>query len=83
MKKTIIIIAVLALLLVAAAVVVKLRSDEDKNSSVDVAPSAENKENAPESIGGQKDEHGCLIPAGYSWCEQKKKCLRTWEESCP
>jgi putative hemolysin len=35
-----------------------------------------------EQIGGQKDEHGCLIPAGYSWCEEKQKCLRVWEESC-
>ncbi len=33
-------------------------------------------------IGGQKDEHGCLIPAGYSWCEAKQKCLRVWEEPC-
>jgi len=33
-------------------------------------------------IGGQKDEHGCLIPAGYSWCETKQKCLRSWEEPC-
>ena len=33
-------------------------------------------------IGGDKDEHGCLISAGYSWCEEKKKCLRTWEEEC-
>jgi hypothetical protein len=33
-------------------------------------------------IGGQKDEHGCLIGAGYSWCEEKQKCLRDWEEEC-
>ena len=33
-------------------------------------------------IGGDKDEGGCLIAAGYSWCEIKEKCLRTWEESC-
>lgn len=33
-------------------------------------------------IGGQKDEYGCLIPAGYSWCAAKHKCLRTWEEDC-
>lgn len=33
-------------------------------------------------IGGQKDEHGCLIAAGYSWCEAKQECLRTWEEPC-
>jgi hypothetical protein len=33
-------------------------------------------------IGGQKDAHGCLIGAGYSWCEAKTKCLRVWEEKC-
>jgi len=36
----------------------------------------------PKLIGGDKDEHGCLIGAGYSWCVEKNKCLRTWEESC-
>jgi putative hemolysin len=33
-------------------------------------------------IGGQKDEQGCLVAAGYSWCEEKQKCLRAWEEDC-
>jgi hypothetical protein len=33
-------------------------------------------------IGGDKDPHGCLIGAGYSWCEAKQKCLRVWEEGC-
>jgi hypothetical protein len=33
-------------------------------------------------IGGQKDSGGCLIGAGYSWCEAKQKCLRPWEEKC-
>lgn len=33
-------------------------------------------------IGGKRDEHGCLGPAGYSWCELKHKCLRVWEEPC-
>lgn len=37
---------------------------------------------SPQIIGGDKDEHGCLIAAGYSWCEEKQKCLRAWEESC-
>jgi len=36
----------------------------------------------PELIGGQTDEHGCLIAAGYSWCEDSQKCLRAWEEYC-
>lgn len=32
-------------------------------------------------IGGDKDEHGCLIAAGYSWNETKQKCVREWEET--
>lgn len=32
--------------------------------------------------GGDVDEHGCIPSAGYSWCEEKQKCLRTWEEPC-
>jgi len=33
-------------------------------------------------VGGDKDIHGCLGSAGYSWCEVKNKCLRVWEEKC-
>jgi len=42
---------------------------------------ATNNENQP-LIGGQTDEGGCLIAAGYSWCPPKQKCLRIWEEKC-
>ena len=34
-------------------------------------------------IGGETDEHGCMLMAGYAWCESKQKCLRDWEEECP
>ena len=33
-------------------------------------------------VGNDKDAHGCIGSAGYSWCEIKNKCLRTWEEKC-
>ncbi len=33
-------------------------------------------------LGGDKDEHGCIGSAGYSWCAAKNKCLRVWEEKC-
>ena len=33
-------------------------------------------------VGGDKDIHGCIGSAGYSWCEVKQKCLRVWEEGC-
>lgn len=34
------------------------------------------------AVGGDKDAHGCIGSAGYTWCDEKKKCLRQWEESC-
>lgn len=30
-------------------------------------------------IGGQRDEYGCLGPAGYTWDEEAGACLREWE----
>eukprot|EP00929_Paragymnodinium_shiwhaense_P117207 TRINITY_DN87515_c0_g1_i1.p1 TRINITY_DN87515_c0_g1~~TRINITY_DN87515_c0_g1_i1.p1 ORF type:complete len:115 (-),score=46.03 TRINITY_DN87515_c0_g1_i1:101-445(-) len=35
------------------------------------------------ATGGLRDEHGCMGSAGYTYCETKSKCLRTWEEDCP
>ncbi len=33
-------------------------------------------------VGGDKDAHGCIGSAGYTWCQLKSKCLRQWEEPC-
>ncbi|MDD5623195.1 MAG: hypothetical protein PHI23_00605 [Candidatus Peribacteraceae bacterium] len=33
-------------------------------------------------VGGDRDEHGCIGSAGYTWCAPKEKCLRVWEEEC-
>lgn len=41
-----------------------------------------NQSQQPHLIGGDKDAGGCLIGAGYSWCQIKNKCLRVWEEKC-
>lgn len=30
-------------------------------------------------LGGEHDAHGCIGPAGYSWCEKTKQCERPWE----
>ncbi|MGI5841070.1 MAG: hypothetical protein ACOX6N_02575 [Patescibacteria group bacterium] len=35
-----------------------------------------------ELVGADRDEHGCIGSAGYTWCEAKQKCLRIWEEEC-
>ncbi len=34
-------------------------------------------------IGGDVDEHDCLVGAGYSWCPSNNQCQRMWEEYCP
>ncbi|MBP8016967.1 hypothetical protein KAZ01_03070, partial [Candidatus Gracilibacteria bacterium] len=33
-------------------------------------------------VGGDKDNHGCIGSAGYTWCGSKNKCIRSWEEKC-
>ncbi len=33
-------------------------------------------------VGGDKDEHGCIGSAGYTWCELRNECLREWETPC-
>ena len=33
----------------------------------------------PGAIGGQRDAHGCLAPAGYRWCARTNRCERSWE----
>lgn len=38
-------------------------------------------ENVP-MVGADRDEHGCIGSAGYSWCAAKQKCTRSWEEEC-
>lgn len=36
------------------------------------------KNNENKLIGGQKDSHGCLAPAGYSWNSTENVCVREW-----
>jgi len=35
--------------------------------------------NEDQIIGGDKDEHGCLIAGGYSWNQTEEKCVKEWE----
>ncbi|MBB1140935.1 hypothetical protein [Myroides sp. WP-1] len=36
-------------------------------------------DNAP-MIGGEKNDHGCLVAAGETWSELRQKCLKIFEE---
>lgn len=52
-------------------------------SNINISDLNEEDDSLEESkVGGKKDDHGCLLSAGYSWCEPKQKCLRIWEEEC-
>jgi hypothetical protein len=33
----------------------------------------------PRMTGDDRDEHGCIGSAGYSWCAREGACVRPWE----
>ena len=33
-------------------------------------------------VGGENDAHGCLIGAGYTWCDSHESCIRSWVTPC-
>ena len=77
-----IIIAVVALLALGGGFVY-YKSNNVK--TIPVSPILDVVSNLPTStniVGGDKDVHGCIGSAGYSWCAVKNKCLRVWEEKC-
>lgn len=49
------------------------------NSSVKKAETTEETEKTA-MVGNDKDEHGCIASAGYTWCEVQKDCIRLWEK---
>lgn len=32
----------------------------------------------PPMVGGDRDAHGCIPSAGYSWCAKEKACVQPW-----
>jgi len=66
MKTLYILIIILILLFGAIAGVVYLNNNSNKDEPL---------------IGGDKDEHGCMLMAGYTWNETKQECVREWEET--
>jgi len=48
-----------------------------------VVGSVDHEERKQPMPGSDRDAHGCIGSAGYTWCESAQKCLRMWEEPCP
>lgn len=49
-----------------------------RSSSSSLSPSSP----SVRCVGCDRDAHGCIGSAGYTWCAVKNRCLRTWEEAC-
>jgi hypothetical protein len=75
------IIAVIALLGVGGGAYVyvnKKSADKLENSLKEIAKNQV--ATTTNIVGNDRDEHGCIGSAGYSWCEAKNKCARVWED---
>lgn len=68
MKKIIILASILFIVVAIVCLTVEIVSDKNLNDN--------------DVIGGQTDEHKCLIGAGFSWCPSTAKCQKMWEEYC-
>lgn len=71
---------VVAIIIIVSAVVLNISQRLGRNPIPETPAPSEPAE--PPLLGGDRDEHGCIGSAGYSWCEAKAKCLRAWEEPC-
>lgn len=74
--KTKVILVLIPTLVLATSVVLMIQANT-KNKAIEEIEKTERG-----LVGGDKDEHGCIGSAGYTWCESKQKCLRPWEEPC-
>ena len=60
----------LAILLAACNTQKKQETDNNSDSL----------KNIPQAVGNDRDEHGCLASAGYTWSEVQKDCIRLFEK---
>jgi hypothetical protein len=77
-----IIIAVVALLMVGGGAYIYTNNKVEAPANIVDITSNVSTTTPDNIVGGDKDAHGCIGSAGYSWCEMKNKCLRVWEEKC-
>lgn len=64
-------------LAIATTACSSLSSGDGETSRTEAPTPAQAAEARP--IGGDRDAHGCLVAAGYAWCERERACVRPWE----
>lgn len=50
------------------------------NKTQSIASNDVKPQDSIQNIGGQTDEHGCYIAAGYTWSQLKNDCIRLFED---
>jgi hypothetical protein len=71
--KIITLLSVIIILIITGALYVYLKSNQTKQANLN---------QQKQLVGNDKDAHGCLPSAGYTWCPSTNKCQRMWEEYC-
>ena len=62
-----------------ACVLMILLSACHRPSPAVVQPAKTDEPTRPPMPGSDRDAHGCIPSAGYSWCEKTARCERPWE----
>ncbi|MDD4271196.1 MAG: hypothetical protein PHF50_00065 [Patescibacteria group bacterium] len=78
MKRLLILTVILPLLLILGCT----QTTRQANETAPIIPVQPAENSAQPLVGNDRDEHGCIGSAGYSWCAAKQKCIRVFEEDC-
>jgi membrane-bound inhibitor of C-type lysozyme len=73
LKKSVLLIALIILVILGGYYLLANNKQESNLASDEASQNL---------VGGDKDEHGCIGSAGYSWCAAKNSCIRVWEQYC-
>ncbi len=68
-----------ALLSIIAASTTFIACSGASSTAPETESSTENLAGKKPMVGGDRDAHGCIGSAGYSWCAKENACVRPWE----
>ncbi|MCX6772526.1 MAG: hypothetical protein NTV88_02015 [Candidatus Micrarchaeota archaeon] len=82
MKGLIFVLAVIGVLLFAGCASGPQVSTAPAPTPQPVAPAKNTTQQNVPAPGSDRDAHGCIPSAGYSWCDVLQQCIRPWETNC-
>ena len=72
-------IAAVSVLAIVAAALCACASSPDPATRPATSPATTPAPSVPAVVGGDRDAHGCIGSAGYTWCAREDACVRPWE----